>query len=417
MDLYVEKQCVEKLIAGETRQFLNLFDANFSLLYKYLKRRIDDEQEVEKILRFTFLEALSLYKETPYDISFGVFLFSLAQKRVSFYLDSNRDKKFDFLSILKNDTNFASSGNVSKVLTMFSKLSNEEAEIIKLKFFDEVSDSDIMVILGLSPDKVGARIYRVLKRAHFLLFGEGDENQGVYFGELAGMLASILDKEKIVAPEALRLGFKAVLSSKIDQAELVVDEDLLFEMKKREENLENRQNLIKNNMNKGSNDPAKVFVEAANSLNEQEKQKVYNEYQSKKKFEEEEAFRKEMKKDEFWEIIDSIKGILIFVPVMIFVLVLSGILLYKFWPFGGCDFVVAYSDDLTQEEVADLKKKVANPICKYYSDVSGMTISKITDETVDVFVERKEFNIKYIFDTRSTDNWYVKRWEKLLAER
>lgn len=417
MDLYVEKQCVERLVAGETRQFLNLFDANFGEVFKYLKRRINDDSEVERILRFTFLEALSLYKESPKDTAYCVWLFSLARKRVLSYLEKSRDFRFDFSSILKKTSNEGQEKDVSKVLSMFSKLTLEEAEIIKLKFFEQVADSDIMVILGLDPETVGARIYRVLKRAHFLLFGEGDENQGVYFGELSGMLAAFMEFEKISIPEALRLGFKAQLSAKIDNSELILDPELIKEMKKNEENRQNRQNLIKNNMNKGSNDPAKVFVNAANSMNEQEKQKVYSEYQVKKQFEEDEAIRKEMKRDEFWEMIDSIKGVLIFVPVMIFVLVLSGILLYKYWPFGGCDFVVAYSEDLTKEEISDLKKKVANPICKYYDDVSDMAITRLTDDKVDVFVERENLNLKYIFDTRGTKNWYVKKYEQILAEK
>jgi DNA-directed RNA polymerase specialized sigma24 family protein len=416
MDLYVEKQCVERLVAGETRQFLNLFDASFAEVYKYLKRRINDDSEVERILRFTFLEALSLYKESPKDQSYAVWLFELARKRVVSYLEANRDFKFDFSSILKKEALVSPMSNVSKVLLMFSKLTLEETEIIKLKFFEQVADSDIMTILGIDPENVGARIYRVLKRAHFIVFGEGDENQGVYFGELSGLIASFLDAEKISVPEALRLGFKAQLSAKIDHAELVLDPELVKELKQNEEARQSRQNLIKNNMNKGSNDPAKVFVNAAGSLNEEEKQKVYSEYQAKKQFEEDEAFRKEMKKDEFWEMIDSIKGVLIFVPVLIFVLVFSGILLYKYWPFGGCDFVVAYSEDMTKEEIADLNKKVANPVCKYYGDVSDMVITKLAEDKVDVFVEREEVNLKYVFDTRSTDTWYVKKFYKLLAE-
>ncbi|MDX9970539.1 MAG: sigma-70 family RNA polymerase sigma factor [Candidatus Gracilibacteria bacterium] len=417
MDLYVEKQCVERLIAGETRQFLNLFDANFGEVFKYLKRRINDDAEVERILRFTFLEALSLYKESPKDSSYLVWLLSLAKKRVYSYLEGNRDFRFDFSSILKKVANDSQEKDISKVLSMFSKLSSEESEIIKLKFFEQVADSDIMIILGIDPESVGARIYRVLKRAHFLIFGEGNENQGVYFGELSGMLASFMENEKIAVPEALRLGFKAQLSAKIDNSELILDRELIKEMKANEENRQNRQNLIKNNMNKGSNDPAKVFVSAANSMNEQEKQKVYDEYQVKKQFEEDEAFRKEMKKDEFWEMIDSIKGVLIFVPVMIFILVLSGIFLYKYWPFGGCDFVVAYSEDLTEEEISDLKNKVANPICKYYGDVSEMTITRLSDDKVDVYAVRKELDLKYMFDTRGTDDWYVKKFEKLIAEK
>jgi hypothetical protein len=55
--------------------------------------------------------------------------------------------------------------------------------------------------LGIEDGTIGPKIYRVLKRAHFLLFGESDERQGVYFGELSGFLARMRDLEYIDVPE------------------------------------------------------------------------------------------------------------------------------------------------------------------------------------------------------------------------
>lgn len=416
MDLYVEKQCVERLVSGELRQFLNLYDASFVDVYKYLKRRINDNAEIERILKFTFLEALALHQESPKDYSYSVWLFSLARKRVLSYLETNPSYRYDFSDIIKARDIEKSGKNVEKVFKMFDKMGLEESEIIKLKFLDQVSDSDIMIILNIDPETVGARIYRVLKRAHFLLFGEGDENQGVYFGELSGMLSSFFEFEKINSAEALRLTFKSQLSSKIDNADLVLDSDLVKEKINQDTVLKNRQNLLKNNMNKGSNDPAKVFVDAANSLNQEQKQKVYDAYKIKKQLEEDQAVRKEMKKEEFWDFVDSIKGILIFVPIFIFILVMTGIVLYKYWPAGGCDFVVAYNEELSDGEIADLKNKVADPVCKYYGDVVAMELDKVSDDKVSVNVEREEYSLKYIFDTRGTENWYVKKFEKALAK-
>jgi len=411
MDISVEKECVKRLVSGELRQFLNLYDANFSDLYKYFKRRVNDNQEVERLLKFTYLEALALYKETPTEYSYFVWLLTLAKKRVDSFLEANPLYKYDYSEVVNKKDNQSSSLILERVVKMFSKMRIEESEIIKLKFFEQLSDSDIMIIYNLDPDKVGAKIYRVLKRAHFLLFGEGDENQGVYFGELSGLLSSFLDFEKMNIPEAMRLGFKSQLSAKIDNFDLVLDSELLKEMKKTEEVRKNRENLIKNNMNKGSNDPAKVFVDAANSFNEEQKNQVYKEYQEKKANEE---FFEEMEKEEFWDFIDSIKSALIFVPVFLFVVVVSALFFLWYFPsIGTCKFDVLYSENLSEVEIKDLRKKIANPVCKFYKDVEAMEFSAISNNKINVFVERKEYSIKYVFDTRGTDDkWFVKSFQK-----
>ena len=86
MDLYAERQCVDAMKAGESSKFLLLFEDNFVETYKYVVRRVGDREEVERILRLAFLDALGQVQNTPVDVSYAVWLFSLGRPRVADYL-------------------------------------------------------------------------------------------------------------------------------------------------------------------------------------------------------------------------------------------------------------------------------------------------------------------------------------------
>ncbi|MFH2034370.1 MAG: hypothetical protein ABIJ26_06675, partial [Candidatus Margulisiibacteriota bacterium] len=68
--------------AGKPGQFLLLFDANFDDLYRYVARRVYERQDVERIVRLTFLDALGQIQNTPMDIGYVVWLYGLARPRV-----------------------------------------------------------------------------------------------------------------------------------------------------------------------------------------------------------------------------------------------------------------------------------------------------------------------------------------------
>lgn len=409
MDIDVERQFVEQLAAGDKNKFLMLYDAYFGDLYRYVSRRIFDNQEVERIVRLTLLEALGQSEKVPGDVGFVVWLYSLAKPRVWKVLDKGGAAALG--DVCDFEEGSEEEGLVVKVEKMFDKLGLEEREILRLKFFEEVSDGDVMTILGTDQETIGARIYKVLKRVHFLLFGDSDAGQGVYFGELSGMLSQIRGIEKIEVPEAVKIGFKADLSGKIDSNTMVVEE-IENEKLAEAEAQAVRESLLKNAT--GSKDPAKVFVEAANELTNEEKEVKYDEFRQKKQLEEMAEDRKEQKREEFLEAFDRWRGVLVLIPVFIFLLII-GVFTFTMLDFGSlfskCKIDVAYVGELTEDEIKDIDKKVNNRICKEFN-VTAMQVRKVDDDMLKIWVDDEEWFLKYRFETRNTDNWYVQKFEK-----
>ncbi|MBD3361043.1 hypothetical protein GF366_04570, partial [Candidatus Peregrinibacteria bacterium] len=320
MDLHVEKQCVEELKKGDKKHFLLLFDANFESVYKYVARRVPDKSEVEKIVKLAFLDALGQARNTPSDIGYLIWLYSLAKPRIWDYISkSSFPQKQGLISIEKKEGNDKQEEDlVDKANKMMGKLSLEEREILGLKLFEEVTDGDVMIILGFEEGAVGPRIYRVLKRAHFLLFGESEEKKGVYFGELSGFFERLRERENIEIPEVFKLSLKIELTNRIDKKDFAIDGEVVDDKKSGEKESASKEPPVKSEIKRekptGSDDPAKVFVKAVAEMKEEE---ALKRAKQTAKFE---------RREKVYNFVDRRKPLFVFLPAVILLFVIVWIL-------------------------------------------------------------------------------------------
>lgn len=412
MDIYVEKQSVEQLLAGDMKQFLLLYESYFYELYKYVKRRVSDTGEVERIVRLTILDAFGRIKETPSDISFAVWLYSIAKPRIWNYIDKSKVESVSLLdfSELNESADREFFVNVDK---MFKKLSLEEKEILILKFIEEVSDGDVMAILNVDSEKLGARIYRVFKRADLLLFGGSEEKTDVYFGGLSSAMSAVKENENIVVPEVLKLNIRSELSSKIDSKDFGVDVAVVEEGNEQNENNKLREAMLKN-INSGSEDPAKVFVDAANVLSQHEREIKYEERKRNLEYEQTEAERMEQKKIDMLDFFDQWKGLFAIIPLFLLFFV-GGFLIFKYVDFSSwfskssCSINVVYND-IDADSQKNIDKYISDRICEHF-EVKDLIISKV-DESLNVEVNIDEWNMQYNWQTRGTDAWYIQDFQR-----
>jgi len=409
MDTHVEKQCVTNVKSGDFSQFFILYHSYFEDLYKYVSRRIFDVQEVERIVTVTFLNALNNYKDTPIELSFNVWLFSLARTHIWGKLN----KSYDDLSKISDFCEYEDGSNeeilVHNVENMFSKLSLEEGEIMRLKFFEEVSDSDVMFVLKADPTTVGSRIYKVLKRAHFFLFGETDEVSGVYFGELSGLIARVKELQVFEMPESFKLTLRNNLNSRI------LNKDFSSNLESVKSDKENVKVEHTSARMQGSQDPAKIFVDAAGKLTEAERQVKYDDWRKKKEVEESIKNIKADKREEFVEVFGKIRGWLIGIPVFLFLIAFIvwgfSFLGSRLSIFDDCKNVTLAMVDFTEEEQKDLKKSFVDDLCQIY-DPTYISVYKVNSNKVQVELDSESWVINYDLDTRNTKNWYVQKFAR-----
>lgn len=408
MDLYVERQCVQQIKQGNLKQFLLLFDAYFDDLYKYVARRVPDGAEVERIVRLTFLDALGQVQNTPQDTGYLVWLYSLAKPRVWDYMAKASFPEKQGL-IASQPASSGEKGEKEMMLeradNMVKKLSLEEREILRLKFFEELSDGDVMVILGTQEATIGSKIYRVLKRAHFLLFGESDERQGVYFGELSAFMGRIREMETVVLPAALKLSLRADLAHRIESRDFAVEVEA-----EEEENVGGFKQppveIFEKKEHVGSDDPAKIFVQAVKDLTDQEKEELRHE---------EELMEK---RERFFDFVERFKGVLVGIPVLIF-LIVAGVFLVNYldlfeepriargYP-TDCNVEVAFVGEFSDGEMRSVNRGISDRICGKF-DVERILISRKGDGVVDVRVDVPDWFLQYNF-VKKVEDWRIKKY-------
>ncbi len=409
MDLYVEKQYVDKMREGDMRKFVKLYDSYFDDVYAYVVRRVNERSVANEIVKAIFLEALKRVNTLPDDVSFLTWLYSLSKIAVWNYLDRAGfpgKKGLIYEQRPKSEDVSESQLVLSKFTNLFKKLSLEESEILRLKFFEELADSDLQIVLGSDENNIGTKIYRVLKRAHFLLFGESDQRQGVYFGELSGFLQRVKKAEFIDVPEDLKMSLRSELSLKIDKKDFAVD--IEAEQKDAPEPVsgENERAPFKEiNERQGSDDPAKIFVEAVKEMREEEKNREIN---NQLKMEQ---------REQMLRFLDRWKFVLASVPAMVFVLLVAAVF-YALSDGGkvergfysSCGQALVYEGNFNVLEKKAAIGQVAGPICDNF-EVERVLLSRVDEQNLAVSVDAAGEFLEYGFVLKE-GNWKMLSYAK-----
>lgn len=309
MDLQAEIQYKENL-KTDPRQFLPLWDDSFPVFYRYVARRIEEIELRRKIVELVTMDAAGQMGSCPMDVNFSTWILLIAYGRVSEYLTKSvsgpgpaiASPIFDGASMTDGvyDDEFAMKRQAE---TFFSSLTREEREIVRLKFFEEVTDGEVMYILGASEGVIGPKIYKVLKRGYEILFGKADDHSGIYFGELHAFLTKLKRIEKIPMLEDLKIDLTLELERKL--------EGMYLEGIRGGENVNGMDGIpglsrdsggfqvgkiqsrdcpgtgsgfekVSDILKVGSNDPAKIFVQAVKGMTREEIDQITEEYVRKR---------------------------------------------------------------------------------------------------------------------------------------
>lgn len=409
MDMYVEKQCVKNLRDGDVSQFIMLFNANFELLYRYVARRKDDTAEIEKLVNLVFIDALGNVNVVPTDVSFAVWLFTFAHKRIWNNLSAGvgvNPLPFFGDESLQNDS-FEILERAKKVL---GKLTMEEREIVRLKFFEQVSDGDVSYVLQIEEGGVGAKIYRVLKRVHFLLFGEADDRKEIYFGEVSAFFGRIKEFTDVEVPEVLKLTLRAELSSRIDRKQFAIEGEDVSSIPKPPVKEKVKRSFVTTldevDASEGSNDPAKIFVDAVREMRDEPS--VASDAPNTLEFDD--------KMEGIMEFFDKVKGFLVAIPVLLFIFVVGfvGFQLFDRGIYRGystsCGIEVDFSGKFSDAEKRSFNEQVTNGLCELF-EVKGLLVKDNKDGGVAVSVDLDGSNIEYRF-VRNNNLWRVKKYAR-----
>jgi RNA polymerase sigma-70 factor, ECF subfamily len=429
MDLHVEKQYLEQIKEGKLEKFLFLYDEYFDYVYKYVLRRVGDFSEVEKMVKLTFLDALTKVQETSTESNYLVFLYGAAKDRVWNYLNEvsrgNNQGLIVSFGRGSEDLGVENQEVLKQAEKMFGKLSLEESEILRLKFFEDLADYDVNLVLGGKQETIGPKMYRVLKRVHFLLFGESDNKQGVYFGELSGFMSRVKELEYIDVPTGLKLNFRAELLDRIQRkegavegevetvveepvVEPIVDEAPSSPFNAAKEPVAEVKPVKQKITEVGSDDPAKIFVEAVSEMKEEEALKKVVENVEEDDLEQKEAFFEIFDK---WKVVFAIIPIILFVVVVVFVVfsIFADGRIKRGIP-TNCELAVNFEGEYSFSEKRDINEGINDGLCDHFVEIERLAVSgELKDLNVEL--DDKDWLREYKY-AQKNDIWYIKYYAK-----
>ncbi|MEZ4087406.1 MAG: sigma-70 family RNA polymerase sigma factor [Candidatus Gracilibacteria bacterium] len=172
-----DKKLVEQA-KHDPQAFAALYDKYFDQIYRYVYRRVSDKDMVHDLVSQTFYDALSHMDSYEHrGFPFSAWLYKIAHNNVlKFYRKSSKlqispiEEGMTFedetVDVERDMRNSEAKEAIEQVLL---QLEPEDREIIRLKFFEEVSNVEIAEIMGLSANHIGVKVFRALKKVKQLL--------------------------------------------------------------------------------------------------------------------------------------------------------------------------------------------------------------------------------------------------------
>ncbi len=173
-ELEQEKRLIESA-KKDPDKFIALYDKYVDQIYRYVYRRTSgDKNMTHDLVSQTFLDALSHIKKFQWrGYPFSSWLYKIAHNNViKWYREVGKIKSVPLEEARQVSNNeqtqkqqLESKMAGEQIRKILSKLDREEREILRLKFFEELSNVEIADIMGLSVSNVGVKVFRTLKKA------------------------------------------------------------------------------------------------------------------------------------------------------------------------------------------------------------------------------------------------------------
>lgn len=173
-ELELERRLIEAAKKDPDR-FIDLYEKYYDQIYRYVYRRAGgDKDTTHDLVSQTFMDALSHIKSFTWQgYPFSSWLYKIAHNNViKWYRKAGKN---NYVPI--EEARSVSDGNrgqeeladaaiaKDQIDEMMAQLEDDEREILRLKFFEGLSNIEIAEIMDLSVSNIGVKVFRTLKKA------------------------------------------------------------------------------------------------------------------------------------------------------------------------------------------------------------------------------------------------------------
>ncbi|MBA4336431.1 hypothetical protein C0416_01480 [bacterium] len=182
-ELELERRLVEA-VKKDPEKFGDLYERYYDQIYRYVYRRAGGDQDVtHDLVSQTFMDALSHMKSFTWQgYPFSSWLYKIAHNNVIKWYRKAGNRNYlpieEAINVSNQDRDQKELTDASiaksQINAMMVKLEEDEREILRLKFFEGLSNMEIADVMGLSVSNIGVKVFRTLKKAKGFLPNKQD---------------------------------------------------------------------------------------------------------------------------------------------------------------------------------------------------------------------------------------------------
>ena len=181
-------QLVARSKAGDREAFAKLYDEYFAVIYRFVFLKLRHKETSEDIAQNVFLKALSAIETfEERGLPFSSWLYKIARNLCLDYFKKKSDvvvaePEIFFPNIadekMTAEESFDLQERVGRLLRAIDSLSDEQKEIVIMRFVQELSYEEISKILDKSEESLRAQNYRAMKKLKIILKEHGETGLG-----------------------------------------------------------------------------------------------------------------------------------------------------------------------------------------------------------------------------------------------
>ncbi len=174
-----EQQCIDAIVNGDTQAFSVLVDRYKHMVFTLAMKVLGHREEAEEVAQDVFLKAYQALPSFKGDSKFSTWLYKIAYnksldyaKRNGRYLKTTSLDASVELHVPSLDNTLEgleANDRRTTIKRAMADLPENDAVVITLHYFEELSLKEISEVMGISPNTVKVRLFRSRKRLAVLL--------------------------------------------------------------------------------------------------------------------------------------------------------------------------------------------------------------------------------------------------------
>ncbi len=169
------KHYLKQSQSGDQDAFGQIYDSFSQKLYRFIYFRVGHREVAEDVLSDTFVKAWQKINQINSPEALSGWLYQIAKNNI---IDYYRLKKelvplTEVEEILEDEVNPVETANLSlqqkKILEVLDELTTEQQEVIKYRFFEDLSNEEIAYVMGKSEGAIRVIQHRAIAELKKLL--------------------------------------------------------------------------------------------------------------------------------------------------------------------------------------------------------------------------------------------------------